>query len=58
MIGDPGRKGRKVGQTNVQSERLTLAALANRLADRPWALAVASFALTALLMQPDYISLI
>ena len=58
MIGDPGRKGCKSGQTNVRSERLTLAALADRLADQPWALSVASFAVTALLIQPDYLSLL
>ncbi|WP_205481580.1 hypothetical protein [Sphingomonas arenae] len=57
MIGDPGRPARKVGQTNGRSERLTLSALANRLADRPWALAVASFAVTVILIQPAYIGL-
>ncbi|HVF82748.1 MAG TPA: hypothetical protein VM913_01065 [Sphingomicrobium sp.] len=58
MIGDPGCTGRKSRQTNVRSERLTLAALADRLADRPWALAFASFAVTALLIQPDYLGVV
>jgi hypothetical protein len=55
MIGDPGCNGRESRQTDVRPERLTLAALADRLADRPWALAFASFAVTALLIQPDYL---
>ena len=58
MIGDPGREGRKSGRTKVRSERLTLAALTDQLADRPWALAVASFTVTALLIQPDYFGVI
>ena len=58
MNGDIGCKGRKSRQNNVRSERLTLAALADRLADRPWALAFASFAVTALLIQPDYFGVV
>ena len=58
MIGDRGYKGRKSRQTDFRSERLTLAALADRLADRPWALAFASFAVTALLIQPDYLGVL
>lgn len=58
MIGDPRGEGRKSGQTDGRSERLTLAALTDRLADRPWALALASFALTALLVHPDYLGLV
>jgi hypothetical protein len=58
MIGDPGCKSRKSRQTYVRSERLTLAALADRLADRPWSLAFASFALTALLFQPNYLGVV
>ena len=58
MIGDPDRKGRKSRHTDARSERLTLGALADRLANRPWALAFASFALTALLIQPGYLGVI
>lgn len=58
MIGDPSSKGRKSRQTYVGSGRLTLASLMDRLADRPWALAFASFALTALLIQPDYLGVV
>ena len=58
MIEYPACKGRKSRQTYVQSERLTLAALPDRLANRPWALAFASFAMTAVLIQQDYLSVV
>jgi hypothetical protein len=58
MIGDLGSKGRKSRQTHGRSERLTLAALADRLADRPWALAFASFAVTVFLIQPEYLGVV
>lgn len=40
------------GAPNRIPERLTLSALANRLGERPWALAFASFVMTALLILP------
>lgn len=55
MIGDSGCKGRMSIQTSVRSKRPTLAALADRLAERPWGLTFAGFALTALLIRPDYL---
>jgi hypothetical protein len=58
MIGAPRRKGRKSKETYVRSERVTLAALADRLADRPWALTFASFALTALLIRPEHLGVV
>ena len=58
MIGDPGGKARKSRQSDGGSGRLTLAALADRLADRPWALAFASFAVTALLIQPSHFGIV
>jgi hypothetical protein len=58
MIGDSDCKGRKSIQTSVRSKRLTLAALADRLGERPWGLAFASFAVTALLFQPDYLGVV
>ena len=58
MIVDTGQKGRKPSQTPVRSKRLTLAVLADRLADRPCVLAFASFAVTALLIQPDYLGVV
>jgi len=58
MIGDSGGKGRKATYIPVRSERLTLAALADRLAERPKALAFASFVVTAYLLQPNYLGVV
>jgi hypothetical protein len=53
-----GYKGRKSTQTPVRSKRLTLAQFADRLAERPWVLAFASFAVTAFLIQPNYVGVV
>ena len=55
MIGNSSCKGGKSTQTSARSKRLTLAAW---LAERPWGLACASFAVTALLIRPDYVGVI
>ncbi|MFC7536103.1 hypothetical protein ACFQPG_01820 [Sphingomonas sp. GCM10030256] len=58
MNGDLGCKDRKSTQRPVRSERLTLTALADRLAERPLALAFASFAVTAFLIQSNYLGVV
>ncbi|URD60927.1 hypothetical protein M8312_14300 [Sphingomonas sp. KRR8] len=58
MTGDAGSDRAKPIRTFLRSDRFTLATLANRLADRPWALAFASFAVTAFLIRPDDLGLL
>ena len=50
--------GRKPIQAPIRSERQTLAALANWLAERPWALASVSFTVTAFWIQAGDLSML